>query len=119
LLKRAGLRCDLDVTAVSSGAKVNAELRHQLFLTFKEALNNVITHARATEVRIRLWVEDDRLTILVEDNGRGFEERGGQGSSDGLRNMRERLAHIGGGCEIESVLGCGTTVTFTLPMKIK
>ncbi|GEM_PF-855451 len=116
LLQRAGLRCQIDVASVSRDARVSAEMRHQLFLAFKEALNNVLTHARATEVCIGIALENSCLTIRVADNGSGIGPAATTGSPDGLHGMRERLTQIGGACEIRSVPSGGTTVIFTLPV---
>jgi signal transduction histidine kinase len=52
----------------------------------------------------------------LADNGRGFSEPAEGAKGDGLRNMRERLQQIGGGCEIASVPGQGTSLVFTLPL---
>ena len=117
LLQRAGLRCRLEVANESLVAGINAEQRHHLFLSFKEALNNVITHAGATEVRILIRGERGVLTISVADNGHGIESPGGSGAPDGLRGMRERLANIGGRFDLQSTPESGTTVTFTLPIE--
>ena len=117
LLQRAGLRCQIDVTAVSRDIGINAELRHQLFFAFKEALNNVITHADAKEVRIGIFMKQGQLEIYVADDGHGLGSSEIKGSQDGLRGLRERLAEIGGTCEIQSVPGRGTTVTFKLPLE--
>jgi len=51
---------------------ISPVLRHNLFLAFKEALNNVVKHAQASEVQIAVSLEDERLTIIIEDDGRGF-----------------------------------------------
>jgi signal transduction histidine kinase/ligand-binding sensor domain-containing protein len=117
LLQRAGIRCRLDVENHSLDAPIDAEGRHNLFLAFKEALNNVINHANASEVRIRIAEDGSVLTVRVEDDGCGFANPSGEGSPDGLRGLRERLAAIGGSCEIRSVPGEGTSVTFTLPVR--
>jgi signal transduction histidine kinase len=117
LLQRAGLRCRLEVGNESLDAGINAEQRHHLFLSFKEALNNVITHAGATEVRILIRGERGVLTISVADNGHGIETSVGSGTPDGLRGMRERLANIGGRFDLQSTPESGTTVTFTLPIE--
>jgi signal transduction histidine kinase/ligand-binding sensor domain-containing protein len=116
LLQCAGIRCRLDVENDSLDAPIDAEGRHNLFLAFKEALNNVINHANASQVRIRIAEDGAVLTVRVEDDGRGFSNPSGEGSPDGLRGMRERLAAIGGSCEILSTPGEGTSVTFILPV---
>jgi signal transduction histidine kinase/ligand-binding sensor domain-containing protein len=116
LLQRAGIRCRLVVENRTLETSIDAEGRHNLFLAFKEALNNVIKHAAASEVRIRIAEDGAVLIVRVEDDGRGFTNFSGEGSPDGLRGMRERLAAIGGSFEILSMPGKGTTVTFSLPV---
>jgi signal transduction histidine kinase/ligand-binding sensor domain-containing protein len=117
LLQRAGIRCRLDVENHSLDAPIDAEGRHNLFLAFKEALNNVINHAGASEVRIRIAEDGSVLAVRVEDDGCGFTSPKGEGSPDGLRGLRDRLAAIGGSCDIRSVPGEGTSITFTLPVR--
>ena len=119
LLGNAGLRCRLETGSDRVVGFFDANVRHQLFLAFKEALNNVITHAHASEVRIRMGIEDEQWLISVEDNGCGFDNPVTQGSPDGLVGMRERLAKLGGRCEIKSTPNQGTCVTFLLPVKFK
>ncbi len=97
LLQRAGIRCRLNVENNSLDAPIDAEGRHNLFLAFKETLNNVINHAAASEVHIRIAEDGAVLTVRVEDDGCGFANTTGEGSPDGLRGMRERLDSIGGG----------------------
>jgi signal transduction histidine kinase len=117
LLQRAGIRCRLDVENRSLDAPIDAEGRHNLFLAFKEALNNVINHAGASEVHIRIAEDGGVLTVRVDDDGCGLVNPSSEGSPDGLRGMRERLDAIGGTCEILSMSGEGTSVTFSLPVR--
>ena len=69
----AGIVCRLDVPAHLPPLPLSADVRHNLFLAVKEALNNIVKHAQAREVRIRLVQEDGRLTLVIEDDGRGFD----------------------------------------------
>ena len=117
LLQRAGLHCQIDVSPMSANARISAESRHHLFLAFKEALNNILTHARAKGVTIRIALETGLLTISVSDDGCGMSDPAGGAGSNGLRNMRERLQNLGGRCEVESGPGRGTKIVFTLPVK--
>jgi signal transduction histidine kinase len=127
LLRTAGIRCKMDMPSQFPARVITAEVRHNLFLAFKEALHNAIRHAGASEVRISLTVEPAAFTLVVEDNGKGFESEAllagtsnGQRSREagnGLTNMRQRLAEIGGRCEINSAAGKGTRVTFTVALK--
>jgi signal transduction histidine kinase/ligand-binding sensor domain-containing protein len=119
LLQSAGLRCRLAVGTGEGEGGLNAEIRHQLFLAFKEALNNVITHARATEVHIGIELAAGQWRIRVVDNGVGLAEAAARGSPDGIAGMRERLARLGGRCEIKGAPEQGTSVTFLLPVKAK
>jgi signal transduction histidine kinase len=105
------VRCRLDVPAQLPEQPVSTEARHNLFMTVKEALNNALKHAAATEVRVGLAVDDSRLTIKIADNGRGFSPGEVRGSGNGLRNMKERMQKIGGRLILESKPGTGTTIT--------
>ncbi|MEN9573228.1 MAG: hypothetical protein RL514_1083 [Verrucomicrobiota bacterium] len=79
----------------------------------KEALHNIVKHAHATEAWLRIGTDDNRLTIGVEDNGRGITETAAMG--DGTGNMQQRLASIGGKLERASEPGKGTSISLTLP----
>ena len=72
-LRIAGIRCRMDLPATLPSIRVGAELRHNLFLAVKEALNNVVKHSRATEVWLRLRMEGQGFTLIVEDNGVGCD----------------------------------------------
>ena len=75
----------------------------------REALNNVIKHADASEVEIRLSVQKDRLLVSITDNGCGFDPTAGS-TRNGLRNMKQRLESIGGAFDCESAPGRGTRI---------
>ncbi len=74
---------------------VTSEVRHNITLAVKEALHNAIKHSKATEITVRMEFADPCLTILVTDNGRGFDSdsvtRG-----HGLDNMSRRMKTLGG-----------------------
>jgi len=104
------VRCRLDLPAQLPELPVSTEMRHNLFMAVKEALNNVLKHAAATEVRISLAVSEARITLSIADNGRGFMTDRAPNTGEGLRNMRERMHKIGGTLLLESVPGSGTRV---------
>ena len=114
-LRDAGIRCLLDVPDQMPQHEVQANVRHNVFLVVKEALQNIVKHARATEVWLRISVARERLSISVEDDGCGFNGAPVDGWADGLRNMQQRLTEVGGECRVQSRVGAGTTITLDLP----
>jgi signal transduction histidine kinase len=116
-LGAAGIRCRLDLPMQLPAWPLTAETRHNLFLALKEALHNVVKHAGATEVRIVLTLDARALTLSVEDNGHGFDPATAGATGNGLENMRRRLEHIGGGCEIGSAPGQGVKIVFIVPRR--
>jgi len=113
-LRDAGIRCLLDVPDHTPVREVPANVRHNVFLVVKEALQNIVKHAHATEVWLHVSIHEKHLRIEVEDNGRGFDQEPENAWADGLRNMRQRLAEVGGECKIQSVVGKGTTISVEL-----
>ncbi len=114
-LRLADIRCRLDFPEQSPPRELSTDLRHNLFLAIKEALHNIIKHAQASEVWLRIKFSGQSLEIVVEDNGRGFEREPDDALADGLRNMRQRLTDIGGECRVESLAGTGTRIILRLP----
>jgi signal transduction histidine kinase len=110
------IHCRLEISAPDNDYPLNSEQRHNLFLAFKEALTNVAKHSRATEVCIKISIEQNQLLVEVEDNGDGLPatiEPGG----NGLNNLRQRMDKIGGKCEISNRNTCGVSVRLSLPLK--
>lgn len=128
-LSAAGIRCRLDVPVNLPSLALTAEVRHNVFLAFKEALHNTVKHAQATEVRISLQLLSQGFALVVADNGCGFEwqalktRTNGPGdnlrpsSGNGLANMQKRLDEIAGCCEWETAPGEGTRVRFLVTCK--
>ena len=115
LLRLAGIETKLDFPEEIPPLPMDAEARHQLSLGVREAINNVVRHANATEVRLSLKVEGTIVAVEVRDNGRGFNPEQFAKTGHGLENLRHRLAQIGGTIHIDTHPGQGTTVTFRLP----
>lgn len=124
LLEPAGIRCRFEFPKEIPVRTVSGGVRGNLFFAVKEALNNALKHARAREITLRLALSAEALEITVADDGCGFAvvdpasaiappATGG----NGLRNLRERIASVGGECRIESVPGQGTRVTLRAPLK--
>jgi signal transduction histidine kinase len=96
-------------------------LKIVIFRVLQEACNNIAKHSEAERLRLRLGRENGRLSLLVEDNGKGFDPTGASPPEDckrglGLVSMRERTELSGGSFSIESGVGKGTTVRASWPI---
>jgi signal transduction histidine kinase len=116
-LRNAGIKCEIDLPDYPPKYVLTPEERHNLFLTVKEAINNVVRHAQAGEVQIHMNTDDHTLKIIIRDNGRGINGQPERHGSDGLHNMRQRMADIGGKCVIDAQPGVGTCVSLTFPIR--
>jgi PAS domain S-box-containing protein len=94
---------------------VGANIRREVFLLFKEAVNNMVRHSGCSEADLEFGVTAEGLVLHVSDNGRGFVEDAAS-AGHGLRSMRERTAALGGDMQMESRPGVGTILTFTIPL---
>jgi signal transduction histidine kinase len=115
-LSLAGIKCRLQVMDSVPERPLDSRLRHGLLCAFKEALNNVVRHANATEVQTVFELAGGVLVVSVADNGQGFAGVTESPSKDGLRGLKERLKSLGGECEIVSEPDHGTKVVMRLPL---
>jgi signal transduction histidine kinase len=115
-LTLAHVRCVLDVPTVLPAMPLSAEVRHNLLLMTREALQNAVTHAGAAEVRLSLKLEGDNLSITISDNGKGFDPDAASPHSNGVQNMQQRARSMGGRLEIRSQPGQGATISFFVPV---
>jgi signal transduction histidine kinase len=114
-LTLARVRCVLHIPLVLPSMPLSAEVRHNLLLTTREALQNAVTHATATEVQLTLKLNEEGVSIAIADNGNGFDPDSFSSDGNGLQNMRRRLQDIGGRLEINSRPGQGTTILLFVP----
>ena len=115
------VQCAFDLPPEILPWTLPTEVRHQVFLAAKEALNNVLKHSHANHVRVQLKLGTDEFQIIVADDGRGFDpgtppKRAGGGN--GLENMRERMRVAGGWFECDSGPGRGTRIVFHVPCSL-
>ena len=92
------------------------ETKHALYRVAQEALHNIVKHARASKVELRLARQANEIILEVHDNGKGFDPAGPFPGHLGLRSMRERVTKIGGTLSIESVPGQGTCIEVRMPI---
>lgn len=97
--------------------ELTAEFRRQVYLIFKESVNNVARHSQATQAHISLRVVDRQLALEVSDNGCGFE-RWDQDGGNGLHSMKLRAIRLGGQLQVRSEGGRGTTVLLRAPLPV-
>jgi PAS domain S-box-containing protein len=101
--------------------RLDPTMETQLYRIMQEALNNIAKHSKASRVNVLLSWNRDEVSLVVEDNGHGFdaaamENPRGTGKGFGLMSMRERASLVGGKIEIESGEGTGTTVYARFPV---
>lgn len=113
-LRGAGIRCRLVIPDELPNIPLSTEQRHSIYMAVKEALNNIVKHSGATEVKFSIQVDRSVISISIEDNGRGFSNTAVGRFSNGLTNMRQRLQDVNGTAEITSVPKQGTTILFTI-----
>ena len=95
---------------------LSMEMKHALYRIAQEALHNIVKHARASVVVLRLARQANEIILQVRDNGRGFDQAGHFPGHLGLRSMHERVSKMGGTLTIESVPGQGTCVGVRMPI---
>src|ERR1019366_10568360 len=115
----AGLHYRLDVPEQLPGTSLPPEIRHNVFLACKEAVTNVVRHAHASAVWVRLRLEPQAFVLEIEDNGwglAGWDEKAAQ-TRNGLRNMRNRMEEVGGEFGFAPAPEGGTLVRLTVPFR--
>jgi len=117
-LGKRGLEATVDTTGPK--IKLAPYTETMLFRIIQEALNNTVTHARASKVSVSLKLSDFRVSVKIEDNGQGFDAdsalRGADGRKNlGLHGMIERATLLGGNLDIRSAAGKGTTISIEVP----
>ena len=95
---------------------LSLDKKYALYRVAQEALHNVVRHARATTVTIRLVERENEITLEVRDNGRGFDPTSAFPGHLGLRSMRERIAKVSGTLALESAPGNGTSIRARVPI---
>lgn len=115
----SSVQCFFDLPPEIPAVVLPTEVRRQIFLAAKEALNNVLKHAKAGRVCVKLAADSEEFQIIIEDNGCGFDPASPPrrpGGGNGLENMRERLRGIGGRFECSRVPAGGTRIALISPI---
>lgn len=110
------IRCRLDVEPEIPPDFFELSTRRNLFLAVKEALNNAAKYSQADELFLRIYRQNPKFVVVVEDNGCGFDPAQAGPEHNGLHNMVQRMDEIGGVCTIDSQPNAGCRVCFTVPL---
>lgn len=105
-----GIQCKIDIPEKLPNTEVIGEIRRNVFLVVKEALNNILKHAKATRVNITLVRVEDGLTLYIQDNGKGIDMENIRQFGNGLKNMKKRMADIDIDFSIENKNGTLITI---------
>ena len=108
---------EMDFTAeeMVSDIKLDMEARRDFFLVFKEAVNNAAKYSKATKVSISIGVNNKVVTLVVKDDGIGFDVAGAD-NGNGLGNMQKRADAMRGKLQLQSKPGEGSTVIVSIPL---
>lgn len=112
-LEQAEIHCCFETSDNTPSIFINGEFRRNVFLSVKEALHNVVKHAEATKVLIRVMASE-KLDIFIEDDGKGFKTEEVKPYRNGVMNMQKRMVAISGKCIITS--GQKTIVHLSAPL---
>ena len=119
LFEAKGIAHSFDQPAVIPAIGLSAETKNNIYLLFKEAVNNVAKHSQCTHVQVSTTLEQNMLHLVVKDDGLGMDPdapTSGHGGN-GLRNMRERAAEMRAELHLVSAPGNGTTITLDVPLR--
>ena len=108
---------DVNMTVTGNEKRLETYLEVMLFRAIQELLGNAARHSQATQVKVLLDVGDDRVRVSVDDNGKGFDPESIEGTSLGLKLIRERAEMLGGTFELDSAVGRGARISFAVPAR--
>ena len=106
---------DLNISGLNG--ELEPYVAYALYRTIQEAITNVIKHADGSEVQVQILQDCEEVTVMIEDNGKGFDVDGPSTiDGQGLKNTASRIEGINGQLLIDSVRGRGTLVTVIVPL---
>ena len=124
VLAAKGIAFQFHEPGASNEIIVNTNLRREVFLIFKESVNNVVKHSGAKQVKIELDISEVNLTLKISDDGRGFldnrqsaaEIQSNNSGGNGVLSIKRRAREMNGSLDIISGVGKGTTIILNLPL---
>ena len=113
----ANIECVFEVESDTLNAIADLPLRRSLLMAIKETLNNTVKYSGATEFRLQIRRHRHNLSVIVQDNGRGFDPSSVRSGRHGLGNISRRMQELGGSCRIDSEPGKGCQVELSIPLR--
>ena len=110
-----GIALNVNISESIKNIKFPMEMRKNIFLIIKEAINNILKHSAAQEINFILFIKGKNLIFEITDNGTGFDINNGN-KGNGLETMRTRAESLGGKFLLETKPGNGTKILVTLPL---
>ena len=108
----------ISFTFIGSEQRIPSKFEVALFRMVQEAVQNALKHAEAREITVKLEISRNHVTVIVKDNGKGFDIREKKKDSFGLIGMRERVDLLDGNLTIDSSVGAGTIVMIQVPIEV-
>jgi two-component system sensor histidine kinase DegS len=109
---------EVTVTVTGSERRLEPYIEVMIFRAVQELIGNASRHSQATQVKVHLDMADELIRVSVDDNGKGMDaDSPEEGKSLGLKLIRDRSELLGGSFEIDSAVGKGTRVTFSVPAR--
>lgn len=112
------VHCTIESTGINDELQVPGEIRQNVFLIFKEAVNNCLKYAEASAISTSMFIQQKKFIVQVTDNGKGSDGKV-KGSGNGWMNMQKRVEELNGLLKIESLPQKGTTISASFPYPFK
>ncbi|MES2516941.1 MAG: ATP-binding protein [Bacteroidota bacterium] len=109
------IKYQFDLPEFTDKVKLSMDERYDIYLIYKEAVNNLVKYAKCTEVNVKIEIRKGSLLMQIKDNGIGFNPNL-QTERNGIRNMRSRTENLGGQIDIFSEIGQGTDIQLEIPL---
>jgi signal transduction histidine kinase len=116
LFESSTINCRFDFENSTESSRLNMEQRRDVYLVFKECLNNVYKHASAKNIYIEIAAENGVLNMKIDDDGRGFDPQVST-HRNGIKNLETRIQKWNGHLKIHSAEGQGTRIEIAIPVK--
>ena len=116
-LKPTAIQCLFDVDSETSDLGLDLPVRRALLMVIKETLNNAVKYSGASELVLQIKCRGRRLSVVIQDNGKGFDPAAATPGRNGLTNMAHRIKELGGTCVVASRPGQGCRIEFAVALK--